>query len=200
MASMIRSIFICIILATAGLLSACGTSPPVKYFGLQAIDDEYSIDPNGAPIFAVGPLRVPEHLKRPQMVSRGQGAERIVDDFNRWVEPLDNAIHATIAKNLDSLLDTVVVVAFPFSPAIESDYRIVGRIGRFDTDANGLAVLDIQWGIGDADGSISGEARRSHYTFQAVDKNDPASRADAMSETLEMFSRDVAATVREILR
>lgn len=196
--SMIRLFSYRVIVASAVLLGACSSSPPVKYYGLQATESVYAVDPDNAPILAIGPLRVPDYLKRTQMVSRGRGTERIVDDFNRWAEPLDSAMHATIASNVDSLLDSVIVVAFPFSPVIEYKYRMVGRVDRFDTDANGLAVLDVQWSLGDSNGNFLGDARRSRYTVQAA-SHEPAARAQAMSEALAQFSQDIATEMQKVL-
>lgn len=173
-------------------LGACGSSPKVRYYGLESIDVEYQRDPEGSPMVGIGPLRIPAYLKRSQMVTRGQGAELIVDDFNRWAEGLDEAIHRTIASNVDSLLDSAVVVAFPTSTLVDVDYRMIGRIDRFDTDSAGLAVLDVQWGVSTADGDTVVPARRTRYESRASAAGDPAAIARAMSDIIEHFSRDIA--------
>ena len=182
------------------VLAACGSSPPVRYFGLQSIQIDYQRDPDGAPFLAIGQLRVADYLKRTQMVSRGRGAEVIIDDFNRWAEPLDGAIHSTIAANVDSLLGDVMVIAFPYSPMIDITYRLVGRINRFDVNASGLTVLDIQWGIGNPDGKILVPARRQRYTSRAEISDDPAAMALAMSDAIEQLSRDIATEMEALAR
>lgn len=191
-----------LMLMFAGLvfvLYACSTSPPVHYFALQSIETEYRRDPQGAPLLSIGPLRMPDYLKRSQMVSRGRGTEMIVDDFNRWAEPLDGAIHTTIATNVDSLLSDAVVVAYPHNTLIDVDYRFIGRITRFDVDMSGNAVLDIQWGIGNSEGEIFAEARRTTYTSRADQANDPASMAQAMSEVLDKLSRDIVTEMEALI-
>ena len=182
------------------LLASCGSSPAVRYFGLEAIGVAYQRDAADAPVLAVGPIRVPDYLKRPQMVTRGQGSEFLVDDFNRWAEPLDEAIHRTIASNIDGLLDSVIAVAFPSGAVLEIDYRLFGRIDRFDADSGGNVTLDVQWGIGDASGDVLTAARRGRYQSRANQANDPAAIAAAMSDTLEQFSRDIAAEYEALSR
>jgi len=182
------------------LLGACGSSPAVRYFSLETIGIEHQRDADDAPILEIGPLRVPDYLKRSQMVRRGQGSEMIVDDFNRWAESMDDAIHRTIAGNVDGLLDTLVVVAFPSGAALEIDYRLFGRIGRFDADSNGSVVLDIQWGIGDDSGNVLAAARRTRYESRARRQDDPAAIAEAMSETIEQLSRDIATEIETFSR
>ena len=177
------------------LLAGCGSSPPVQYYGLDSMDISYTQDEAGAPVLALGPFRMPEYLNRSQMITRGSGAELIVDDVNRWAEPLDDAIHRILASNLDRLLGSVVVVAYPSSALLEIDYRLVGRIGRFNSDEDGLPVLEVQWGAADTEGNMLMAPTRSRYKSQATVPGDPDSVVRAMSDTLEQFSRDMASDI-----
>ena len=86
------------------ILAGCGSSPTVHYYALDTIDNRVAQDDEGSAIISVGAFRMPEYLNRSQMVTRGPGAEIIVDEFNRWAEPLDNAMHRVLASNLDVLL------------------------------------------------------------------------------------------------
>ena len=188
------------LMLSASLLAACGSSPAVRYFALDSIGIAQQRAIDDAPVVAVGPIRVPDYLKRSQMVSRGQGAEVIVDDFNRWAEPLDDAFHRTVASNVDGLVSTAVVVAFPSGAVLDIDYRVFGRIDRFDADGVGNTILDVQWGIGDGDGNVVAAARRTRYQSSARQPNDPAPMAEAMSDTIAQLSKDVAAELESLLR
>ena len=133
------------------VLAGCGTSPPVHYYTLDGIETGYTQDPENSSILVVGPFRMPEYLNRSQMVTRGPGSEMIVDDVNRWAEPLGDAIHSVVASNLDSLMESTIVATFPTAARLETEYRLIGRIGRFNANQKGLVVFEVQWGIGDAD-------------------------------------------------
>jgi len=147
---------------------------------------------------SVGAFRMPEYLNRSQIVTRGSGAEIIVDDVNRWAEPLDDAIHRVLATNLDVLLESLVVVAYP-SPAVAySDYRLIGRIDGFISDPDGRVELRVQWGIINPDGTVLLPARRARFESQAANPDDPGSIAQAMSDVLAQYSRAVAAEVESI--
>lgn len=174
------------------ILAGCGSSPPVQYYGLDAMDVGYTQDEEDSPVIALGPFRMPEYLNRSQMVTRGPGAELIVDGVNRWAEPLDDAIHRILASNLDRLLDSVIVVAYPSSALLEIDYRLVGRIGKFNSSEDGLVVLEVQWGAADTEGNMLMAPMRSRYESQATVPGDPDSTVRAMSNALEQFSRDMA--------
>ena len=174
------------------VISGCGSSPPVHYYVLDTMDLDYAQDHEGAPVMAVGPFRMPEYLNRSQMVTRGSGAEVIVDDTRRWAEPLNDSIHRIIASNVDALLGTVIVASYPSTSLVPVDYRVVGRIGRFDSDQNGLVVLEVQWGAGDTEGNLLVVPRRSRYESQAADPGNPGAIAQSMSDVLGQFSREIA--------
>lgn len=196
---MSRTISLFVLLGCAMTIWSCGSSPPVRYFSLQPISAEYNQDPEDAPIVVIGPLRYPDYLKRSQMVTRGAGAEMVVHDFSRWAEPLDQAMHRTVAGNVDTLVSNAIVVAYPTNPAIDIDHRLIGRIDRFDTDGNGLAVLDVQWSVVDADRKTIVSSRRSRYESRADRPGDPGDIAVAMSEAVNDFSRDIAAEIEKLV-
>jgi uncharacterized lipoprotein YmbA len=180
------------------MLAGCGSSPPVHYYGLDAIDIAYTQDEVGSAVIALGPFRMPEYLNRSQMVTRGSGAEVIVDDVNRWAEPLNDAIHRVLASNVDSLLESVIVVAYPSSVLLAVDYRLAGRINRFNAAQDGLIVLEVQWGATDVEGAAWVTPRRSRYESRAAIAGDPGSIAQAMSDTLAQFSRDIASEIESV--
>lgn len=174
------------------IIAGCGSSPTVHYYALDTIDNRVARDVEDSPIIAVGAFRMPEYLNRSQMVTRGPGAEINVDEFNRWAEPLDDAIHRVLASNLDVLLDSAVVVAFPTSAGLNIDYRIMGRFDRFTSGQDGLVVLDVQWGIADSAGAVTLSPRRDRFESQATRPGDPGSIAQAMSDVLAQFCRNIA--------
>jgi hypothetical protein len=65
-------------------------------------------------------------------------------------------------------------------------------------------VLEIQWGVADADGKIVVPVRRNRYQAQAPIEDaaaagDPGAVATAMNDALAQFSRDIAARLEPIL-
>lgn len=179
-------------------LAGCGSSPTVHYYALDSIGGGIAENSAGAPIVAVGAFRMPEYLNRSQMVSRGPGAEILVDDFNRWAEPLDDAIHRVLASNLDLLLESAVVVAYPSSAALKPDYRLTGRFARFHAGPDGDVILEVQWGLVDSNGNTMLAPRRVRFESQAVRPGEPGAIAEAMSDMLAQFCRDVASDVEAV--
>lgn len=180
-------------------LAGCGSSPPVRYFALQSTSDRYQQESGEAAVLSLGPLRLPDYLDRSQLVTRGAGAEILVDGQSRWAEPLDQAIHRVVARTVDALVADLAVVAYPTTSMVHEDYRLVGKIDRFEADAGGLAVLEIQWGIGDRDANPLVSTRRSRYSKQAMRSGDPGAIVEALSDTLAQYSRDIAKEINEAL-
>ena len=180
-------------------VAGCGSSPPVSYYDLQSLETGYLADSEKSLAVGVGPLRAPDYLSRSQIVTRQSDATIFVDDFNRWVEPVDDAIYRVISENLDSLIDEAVVVAFPYTHISDLDYQLLGRISRFDADADGRAVLQIQWSVIGPDDEFVVLPRRARYEAMAAEPGDYPALALAMSEVLQQFSRDVAESLRGVM-
>lgn len=183
----------------AGVLVSCGTSPPVKYYSLGSGTAPPTADEAGATMLAFGPLRVPEYLNRTQMVTRGPGAELDVNEYARWAEPVEEAMHRVAAAHLDSALDGVIVVAYPYLQSLAVDYRLLGQVDRFDADASGNVVLQLQWTVLDKGNVALIPPRRDRYEARASNAADPGSVAGAMNQALDNFSKDVASQLRQAM-
>lgn len=194
-----RTITLCTLASL--MLVACGSSPPVSYYALAPMSVEPQPDPGDAPILGLGPLSMPEYLNRSQIVTRGAGAEMHVDEYSRWAEPLGPALHRIVSTDVDNLLDSVVVVAFPYDSLIraEIDYRLLGEVSRFDADRTGLVVLDVLWAISEIGTDIVVPPHRAHYEAQAARAGDPGAIAEAMNEALLLFSQDIANALAAVL-
>ncbi len=195
-----RSIIFCVLVSL--LLSACGSSPPVRYFSLSTTIAGGE-DADDAVVLGLGPLRIAGYLERSQIVTRGAGAEIKVDEFSRWAEPLTVALHRVVSTDVDNMMDGVIVVAFPFESVVRTqvDYRLLGDVVRFDADAGGRVILETQWGVAAVDsGEIVIREHRTRYESQARSADDPAAVASAMNDALAKFSRDIANQFEAALR
>lgn len=185
-------------LCVALALCACGSSPPVNYYSLQPLESGYSRVETEYFSVGIGPLRSPDHLTRTRFVTRGTNSEMIVHDFHRWVEPIEEAVYRIVSSNVDNLIDGAVVLAYPYPHYRGHDYRVIGRINRFDADSNGRVVLQIHWTVLNKDTDIVVRPKRSRYEHQASSASDYGSIARAMSEALQSFSRDIAAELEQV--
>src|ERR1700732_3881590 len=89
--------------ATALWLTACSSSPPVRFYSLATPEaNAQTAAPTPIPtrrtaIFIdVGPVGVPERLTRPQLVVQ-QGDRMEILEQDRWTSSFNNELHDTLA-------------------------------------------------------------------------------------------------------
>ncbi len=189
-------------LLTACILSlsiaGCGTSAPVRYYGLVPVETETRFPVTEQFVISVGPVRIAEYLNRYQIVTRSEDVSMKLGDYDRWTEPLAKAFQRTLTDNLATLLGSDRVLEFPAQSALDSGYQLPAQVTRFDTDSTGAAVLEVQWTLRTIDDKTILPARRSRYTTRVAEPNDYASIVAALSELVGAFSRDVASELAEL--
>jgi uncharacterized lipoprotein YmbA len=185
--------------AAIPLLAACGSSPPVSYYSLEALETDYRRDTGNALIIGAGPLRTPDYLSRSRIVTRGDDGSVFIDEFNRWAEPVDDAVYRIVSLSLDTLLEDAVVIGYPYTHVANIDYQLIGRIDRFGADHDGRVELRVQWAVTTPNGDMLVSPKRATYEARANPGRDYPSIARAMSEALQAFSRDVATAIEAAL-
>jgi uncharacterized lipoprotein YmbA len=180
------------LLFAAALAAACASSPQPRYYRLVAQAIPAAAADDRAVI--VGPFQLAEYLARPQIVAQADANRMTINDFDRWAEPLDANFQSVVAANVGRLLGSDRVLEFPAQTILKDARRVSGRVVRFDVDASGEAVLEVQWGIADATGGVEQSGRMSRYTARAEDGSTAASVA-ALNATVTDFSADVAAAL-----
>jgi uncharacterized lipoprotein YmbA len=164
----------------------------MRFYLLSPIED--AAPAGAAPgdaLVVVGPLQLPGYLNRPELVVRQPDGRFSLRELDRWGEPLDQLLTNTVTANLIRLTGSPRVAAFPLPGRASADRRIVGRVLRFDADASGLALLEVQWSILDENGEPRMPVRIDAYRAQAA-STDTAALVAALSDVLAQFSRQLA--------
>ncbi len=141
---------------------ACGVLTALSgCFGSSQSSRFYTLTPrgeNGRPAstalsraVAVGPVSIPDYLDRKQIVTRSDGNEIFLAEFDRWGGPLDGEITRALVARLSDRLNSMHFAVFPrgAAPIAESsvEYRIPVSVVRFDGAPGGKVVLDATWGV-----------------------------------------------------
>lgn len=179
------------------LVAGCvPTSPPMRFFVLTPI--EASRTAGGAPderSVLLGPLQMAAYLDRPQLMTRRSDGELILHELDRWAAPLEEMLVQTLADNLMRLTGSERILAYPTAGRAEAALRVTGQILRFDTDADGIAVLRVQWQVKSAAGDLLAPPQTAEYRAQAASA-DTAARVDALSKVLGQFAKDLEPATR----
>lgn len=179
-------------LALAVLAAAGCASPPSSFYALEPVAVRGAGDPVPQAVI-VGPVSVPASVDRPEIVVRLAENQVRVDELNRWVSPLGDAIARTVSGNLSALLGTPDVATAPLAN-FQPVYRVTIDVQRFDSAPGESATLDAVWVVR----RTSGGAARSGRTTarEAVQGEGYGALAAAHSRAIATLSEDVAGAIR----
>jgi len=171
----------------------CGTSAPPRFYNLEstatadpaAVAADYGV--------LVGPVSVPAAVDRPEFVVQVAPNRVDVDEFNRWVGPLGDAIARAVAGDLAALLRTPDVATAPFAN-FEPAYRVTINVQRFESLPGEAGLVEAVWTVR----PTAGGPVRSGRTLarEPVQGTGFDALAAAHSRALARLSADIAAALR----
>ena len=184
-----RVISIAVVLAAA---SGCGTTAPARFYTLDSVATSDG-SPAAHMAVMVGPVTIPASVDQPQFVVQVASNRVEVDEFNRWVAPLNDSIARAVAGDLTAILGTPDVAVAPLGN-FNADYWVTINIQRFESKRGEGTVLEAVWAVRKTAGGATRSGRTvAHETVQG-DSFD--SLAAAHSLAVAAMSGDIAATIR----
>jgi uncharacterized lipoprotein YmbA len=180
-------------LLLTGLVTACGSTPRSDYYMLSA-NARGSMGSEG-PSIGVGPVSVPEYLKRREMVLNRSANRLDLADFDRWAEPLDAGVLRVTALNLSVLLKTQQVQTFPWRRSNLPDFGISIAVVQFSMKGR-QALLVAEWTVTEP---ATGTAVMQHISRleNSAAGGDPEDVAVAYSDLLKDLSQEIATAITE---
>ncbi len=134
------------------LLNGCGTSQKTDFYQLNTEANHALTGVEKGDIIGIGPIHLPEYIKRPQIVTRTSKYSLNVSEFNRWIEPFSDAITRVLVINLSNELVSNRIFWLPRSDRqYPLDLRVAIDIGRFDGELGKEVTLESRWIIFDRD-------------------------------------------------
>jgi uncharacterized lipoprotein YmbA len=149
-------------------------------------------------VLAVGPVRLPDYLDRPQIMTRSEGNEVYMHETERWAGSLQEDVSRVLIENLSALLAGKRVAVVRWTSAMQSmapfRNRLAVEVLRFEGPVGGTVVLKARYALFGPDG------RKAISAGESIVR-EPAGGADyealtaAMSRALAAFSQEVAAAI-----
>ncbi|MHC4591918.1 MAG: PqiC family protein [Planctomycetota bacterium] len=195
-----RSLGLSLALGVLAVAAGCARTQPSRFFMLSplAASTEAAEGPSdGGLAIGVGPVELPGHLDRPEIVTRTSDNELQLAEFHRWAEPLGDGITRVLADDLSILLPSDHVAVFPWSVATAVDYRVVVDIARFDGQLSERALLEARWTIVGEEGKKALVRGKSSFEVPTDGKGYEALVA-AHSQTLADLAREMAVALRDV--
>ncbi|MCK9430346.1 MAG: PqiC family protein [Candidatus Omnitrophica bacterium] len=135
------------------VFSGCASisrSPSPRFYKLGSITQEQISEKfkiAGDEIIGVGPVKIPDYLNRPQIVTVNNNQLMTFAEFDRWGEPLDFAIGRILNENLMLLMECKDIEIFPWNMLIPVRFQVVLDVVELDVNMNKELVLTTQWSI-----------------------------------------------------
>lgn len=194
-----HNILLPVLTAAMLLLNSCGTTPPSRFYTLEAMPANESIQSMAERKIdvhiGVGPVEFADYLDRSQIVTRTNDNEVNLAETHRWAEPLHNNFGRVLAENLSILLNTDKISLHPSRNWSVTDYQVLVHVWQFDASKQGKVTLTANWTIREK--GSPGLLTIKKSTFNA-DVEATASYSDivhALSKTVELLSREIASVI-----
>ena len=184
---------LCLITLSGCLLK----SQPAQYYTLNPMQRP-EIHPDFTPRFtvSVGPVILPDSLKRPQIAIRANDNQVGFSEFHKWAGPLKDGTKRILAENLGILLAENGATVSTDELLIEPDYRVVVNINRFDGVPGETAWLNAVWTLKDQKNQKIVAVTQSLFTEKISGPGYP-DMVNAQSRTLAALSREIAAEIKK---
>jgi len=204
---MTRSINVIFRIAVVGLsLTGCGTfSPrpdPSRFFTLSSLPQvaQASLKNSTGPekmFLGIGPIKFPGYLDRQEIVVRSGQNRFEVSEIDLWAEPLEENFSRVLSENLALLLNTDLIIIYPWSPANRPRYHVEIEVLRFEANSEHNGQLFARWSVLDGADKKVAVVKESRVIRNAQEKSTAGSVA-ALSEAVGDLSREIANAVSAI--
>ena len=194
-----KSLQWCLVFVAALLIAGCigRSAPKVTYFSLMTMAqlDQTEVVASFPEInLGIGPVVIPDSLKRSQIATRRHGNQYEFAEFNRWAGVLEQDITSVLGDNLGQLLGIEKVGFFPWLQHFKPTYRVMVDIVRFDGAIDGEAVLSARWVVSNSEGKDYLSGKKSDYR-QPLEDASYAALIKAESQLLAALSKEIAAEI-----
>ena len=179
------------LLAVLAAAAGCAKGPPPDFYVLHAQANPSLAGVERGVAVGVGPVELPAHLDRSQIVTRASDYQLELSESHQWAEPLKDSVSRVIAVNLSNMLESNRVYVIPRRQSVSLDFQVSIDVARFDGRLGEAAVLGARWILY---GENTREPLLSRVTIVREDTADSSYDAlvAAASRTLEVLSREIA--------
>ena len=184
-------------IAIVGVLAfgsvGCSIAPPATFYQLQQSTTEAASRDNNITVL-LGPLRVADYLQRENVLQREADGSLSLSQQARWAGSLQDDIGQLLLRQVSAQLGSSRIALYPDRVGIEAQAQVVLNISRLDSGVQQPAVLEAQWRLLDAKGSL----RNSRVLrFEEAHNGEVADQVRAQSQLLGQLSKQLVAALQD---
>jgi hypothetical protein len=183
-----------ILLATLLGVTGCAKGIPPDFYILHATTSESLVGAERGVAVGVGPIELPAHLNRTQIVTRATDYQLDLSESHQWAEPLKDSVSSVIAVNLSNMLESNRVFVVPRRQTVPLDFQVSIDFGRFDGELGESASLGARWTLY---GKDNREPLLSKVTIvtERTENSTYTALVAASSRTLQALSMEIAEAI-----
>ena len=126
-------------------LSACASSPDSRLYLMKSANGPVISQTSSNVSVQVGPIVMPEYLKRPEIVYRSNVHDINVNEYDRWAESLERNMTSVITSNLATHLGTEQAFDYYANFSITPDYVVRLNVNEFSRVSRDTVSLSVSW-------------------------------------------------------
>lgn len=133
-----------------GLLQACSSDVPTRFYTLDPIVTLASSNANKHEpprIIGIGPVALPALLNRKGIVTRSAQPDVAIAETQQWAEPLLDNVTRVISRNLANLQPQDIIYAYPWALLDAVNYRVAIDVLQFDAQLGQNVTFEAVWTI-----------------------------------------------------
>ncbi len=189
----------------ASLLTAagCASTAPSRFYQLESLKTANTVASPGeqSVVVAIGPLRIPDYLDRPQIVTRSGPSELSLADFDRWAGSLEKDVIRVLTEDISALLPPDRFFVIPWVSSSQSSapslYRVEVNIIRFEGAPGRSVLLKAQWAVFHREKGML--LNRESVITEQVGGAGYDALVSAMSRALGSLGRDISAALSSLI-
>jgi uncharacterized lipoprotein YmbA len=190
------------ILAGLLFLSGCISVPSSReahFYGIAALNDSEVTPLELSSNFAVAvrAIKIPAYLNRPHIVTQDEQHQLHFAQFDRWAEPLNEAMTRVIKENLARILPRAQIISYPVDFPTDTAFRVDMEITRFELDLASDLVVVVQWEVVDVGYPKYTTIKRSEFRIP-VENGDYAGAVKAVGGVCASLSQQVSGVISEM--
>jgi uncharacterized lipoprotein YmbA len=193
----------CVLCTLLIIFGGCSRTQTAKFYTLNALTDTQTggrtVASDQDVAVGLGPIRLPEYLDRPQIVTRVSPNEVRFAEYHRWAGPLAGDLSNILAENLSTLLGTDYVALYPWKSTTPIDFRVEIEVSRFDGKPGDSVLLQSQWTVFSKDRERVLGTKTSSLS-EPVNGRSYEALVAAQSRALAALGREIAEAVRSLPR
>ena len=126
-------------------LSACSSSPDPRLYLMKSANGPVISQSSSNISVLVGPIVMPEHLKRSEIVYKSNAHDISVNEFDRWAESLERNMTSVITSNLATHLGTDKAFDYYANFSTKPDYLVRLNVTEFSRVSPDTVSLSASW-------------------------------------------------------